>query len=161
MAVYYRLYQNKRKGEQYDYWYARATQPQTVGLDQISDIIQRNCTVKQSDVKAVLTELVEVMTDQLQAGNRVKLDGFGAFKVGIRSKGEKNLEDFSVARDVRSVHLLFRPETHVTADRKRVRTFLTGVVVKELPDYAAPTSATPSKPGGGDTGTTDPGDQTP
>lgn len=160
MAVYYRLYQNKRKGDQYDHWYARATQPQTVGLDKIADIIQRNCTVKQSDVRAVLAELVEVMTDQLQAGNRVKLDGFGAFKVGIRSKGSEKLEDFSVARNVRSVHVLFRPETHIGADHTRVKTFLSGIVVQELPDYAAP-SATPSNPSGGDQGGTDPGDQTP
>lgn len=162
MAVYYRMYQNKRKGEQYGYWYARASQPQSVGLDAIAESIQRNCTVKRSDVKAVLTELVEVMTEELQAGNRVKLDGFGSFKIGIRCRGEKLLKDFSVANNVRSVHVLFQPETHVGADKTRVRTFLSGLVVKELPDYTAP--AEPSDDSGAGSGTPsggDDGDDTP
>lgn len=163
MAVYYRMYQNKRKGEQYGYWYARATQPQSVGLDAIAESIQRNCTVKRSDVKAVLTELVEVMTEELQAGNRVKLDGFGSFKIGIRCRGEKQLKDFSVANNVRSVHVLFQPETHVGADKTRVRTFLSGLVVKELPDYTAPAEPSEDSGAGGDTpsGGGDDGDDTP
>jgi nucleoid DNA-binding protein len=36
---------------------------------------------------AVLEELVEVMKDQMQDSKRVKLDGFGSFKIGIESKG--------------------------------------------------------------------------
>ena len=82
MAVFYKLYQSKRTGNSFNKWYARATQPTTVDLEKIADIVQQNCSLKRSDVKAVLSELVEVMTDQLQAGNRVKLNGFGTFKIG-------------------------------------------------------------------------------
>lgn len=165
MAVFYKLYQSKRTGKSYDKWYARATQPTTVDLEKIADIVQQNCSLKRSDVKAVLSELVEVMTDQLQAGNRVKLDGFGTFKIGLRSKGANAPEEFSVQRHVVSAHVLFLPQARVGADGKRVKTFLAGVKVQELPDYPAPAAAgggkddpsTPVTPGGG----TEPGDQTP
>ena len=140
MAVFYRLYQNKRSGAKHDYWYARAAHPQTVNLEKIAEIVQQNCSVKGSDVRAVLSELVEVMTLQLQAGNRVKLDGFGTFKIGLCSTGVEKAEDFSVARNVEPVHLLFLPVSRVGADGRHVRTFLAGTVVKELPDYTAPAS---------------------
>lgn len=167
MAVYYRMYQNKRRGDKYDYWYARAAQPQTVNLDLIAELVQQNCSLKRSDVKAVLTELVEVMTYQLQAGNKVKLDGFGSFKIGLRTSGVKNLADFSVTRNVKSVHLLFLPEAHVGADGKHIKTFLAGTMVKELTDYAQPSSSSipAGKPGqeGGNAGQDghNPGDSTP
>lgn len=81
MAVFYQLYQNKRTGSTTkDKWYARAKVIGTKDLRDIAEIIQRNASVKRSDVMAVLTELPEVMGDMLLAGYRVKLNGFGAFK---------------------------------------------------------------------------------
>ena len=87
----------------------------------------------------MLTELVEVMRDELQASRRVKLDGFGSFKIGLSSKGADNLKDFSVAKNVKSLHVLFMPELHISPDKTRTKTFLTGTVLKQysgqdLPD---------------------------
>lgn len=167
MAVFFKLNQSKRPDKSYDKWYARATQPTTVDLEKIADIVQQNCSLKRSDVKAVLSELVDVMTEQLQAGNRVKLDGFGTFKIGLCSKGADSPEDFSVQRHVVSAHVLFQPQARVGADGKRVKTFLAGVKVQELPDYAAPAASGGSKgdekedPAGPSEPGTEPGDQTP
>ena len=73
MAVFYRLYQNNNenfvnKGK----WYARATMTETVDMKKLAERIQRNCTAKRSDVWAVLTELVEVMQDELQASRETR-----------------------------------------------------------------------------------------
>ena len=124
MAVFYRLYQNNNeyfvnKGK----WYARATMTETVDMKKLAERIQRNCTAKRSDVWAVLTELVEVMQDELQASHRVKLDGFGAFKIGIQSKAK-------------GLRVIFQPETKISADKTRTRTFLTGCTVQEAPKNA-------------------------
>ena len=88
MSVFYRLHQDKsqntvRSGK----WYARAVATSVVDTRKLAEIMQRNCTVKKSDILAVLDELVETMRDQLQDSKRVKLDGFGSFKIGIRSCG--------------------------------------------------------------------------
>ena len=78
MSVFYRLHQDQSTGtKRSGKWYARAVPTACIGTRQLAEIIQRNCTVKKSDVMAVLKELVEVMKDQMQDSKRVKLDGFG------------------------------------------------------------------------------------
>ena len=79
MAVFYRLSQvtsPKQKG--YGKWYPRAVMTTTVDTNELANIMQRNCTVKKSDIVAVITELIETMQDQLQDSKRVKLNGFGS-----------------------------------------------------------------------------------
>ena len=79
MSVFYRLHQDQSTGtKRSGKWYARAVPTACIGTRQLAEIIQRNCTVKKSDVMAVLEELVEVMKDQMQDSKRVKLDGFGS-----------------------------------------------------------------------------------
>ena len=139
MAVSYKLYQNKSEKSLYKgKWYARAVVNGVVNLNQMADIIQRNCTAKKSDVLAVLTELVEVMQNELQAGHRVKIDGFGSFKIGIASTPADSAAKWTVAQNVRGLRLNFQPEVHVSADKKRIKTFLTGIKLQELTDYKEP-----------------------
>ena len=134
--ISYKLYQNTRKNSStIGQWYARAAITGTTNLEKLAERIQRNCTAKKSDVLAVLTELVEVMTDELQAGHRVKLDGFGAFKIGIRSKGAESAKQFTVSKHITGVRCNFQPEVKKSADGSRVKTFLTGVQVGEATDY--------------------------
>ena len=101
MSVFYRLHQDKSTGtKRSGKWYARAVPTAVIGTRQLAEIIQRNCTVKKSDVMAVLEELVEVMKDQMQDSKRVKLDGFGSFKIGIESKGAQTAGKYSVSEHV-------------------------------------------------------------
>lgn len=138
MAVMYKLYQeiketSKFKGK----WYARAVITDVVDTDVLADRIQRNCSMKRSDVKAVLTELVEVMNDELQASHRVKLDGFGSFKIGLTTKPADTPKDFTAATNVVGMRVNFMPETHFNrANRTRSKAFITGATVKEAPKYA-------------------------
>ena len=88
MSVYYRLYQNKLKNSKvYGKYFARAVHTDMVDLDDIAEIIERNCTLKRSDVKACLTELVEVMRDKMQSSNKVRINGLGIFKINVKSTG--------------------------------------------------------------------------
>ena len=76
MAVFYRLYQDTKKDSKFKgMWYARSIVTDVVDTEVLAERIQRNCSMKKSDVQAVLTELVEVMNDELQASHRVKLYG--------------------------------------------------------------------------------------
>lgn len=97
----YKLYQDKRKGVPTSgLWYARAIHPQVIETDALAERIQRNCTVKRSDVVAVLSELVEVMQDELQQSRVVKLNGFGSFKIGLRTRPAAKAFDFNVPGNV-------------------------------------------------------------
>ena len=134
MAVFYRLHQDQSTGtKRSGKWYARAVPTAVIGTRQLAEIIQRNCTVKKSDVMAVLEELVEVMKDQMQDSKRVKLDGFGSFKIGIESKGAQTAGKYSVSEHVKGLHVVFMPERTTDSGGNRSKQFLQGARVEELP----------------------------
>ncbi len=134
MAVFYRLMKNNNsKSAQYGKWYAKAVATQVMGTDEIAEVIQRNCSVKKSDVKAVLEELVEVMNSALQDSKRVKLDGFGSFKIGLKTAPADSASEFNVRDNVTSLRVNFQPIAKVDSNGTRSKVFLTGTSVKELP----------------------------
>ena len=57
MAVNYKIYQSKANNASKGLYYARAAYRESVGLKKLAEIMQANCTVKYSDILAVLTEL--------------------------------------------------------------------------------------------------------
>ncbi|WP_277070434.1 HU family DNA-binding protein [Prevotella corporis] len=153
MAIKYRMYQDKRKkSKTKGNWYARAVMKGTVGVKELSERISERCTVTESDIVAVLCALVKEMAYDLKNGHRVKLDGFGSFKVGIRSRGVSNSKDFSVAKNIYDPHIIFRPDSHKGADKHYIKTFLEGVKMEEDDKYAG--AGDDGKTGG--TGSNDP-----
>lgn len=131
MALLYKLVRDNRKDSN-NLWYGKAVQINSIDMEGIAEIIQRNCTVKKSDVLAVLTELVETMTDQLQNSVTVKLDGFGTFKIGLKTVGAVKAEDFSVSRNVRGLRVNFLSEGKKDIYTGKVtRKFLQGAVLQK------------------------------
>ena len=80
------------------------------------------------------------MQDQLQNSKRVKLNGFGSFKIGITSGGAQTAADFDVRKDIKSLHVLFQPETKTDTNGQRQKTFISGCAVQEAPKNAVDTS---------------------
>ena len=139
MSVKYRLYRNNISNTgTHRKWYARAVVSRTVGIDEIAARIQDGCTVKRSDVLAVLCELSEAVRDELLAGNRVVLPGLGSFKVGLASAPADTPDEWTPARHLRGAHIVFRPETadsYASGRRSRSPKALCGLEVEELPRY--------------------------
>ena len=129
MSVKYKLVQDNRttsvnKGK----WYGRAVINDVVHLEDISQEIQDNTSAKQADVWAVLKELVNSVNRHLQNGDRVVLDGFGSFKVGLKTKPADTPTDFTPGANIVGARVNFQPETHWTAtDRKHRKQFLVGL----------------------------------
>ena len=76
----YKIYMNNNKKnlKTYKKFYARAVHLGTAQLADMAEKIQASCSVKKSDVLAVLTELAEVMTTELQDSKVVKIAGLGS-----------------------------------------------------------------------------------
>ena len=143
MAVLYRLSQNKMEGSKaFGKWYAQAVMTGVVDTNALATIMQRNCTVKKADILAVITELIETMQDQLQDSKRVKLDGFGSFKIGIENEkgGALTAAEFSTTKNVKGLHVLFLPEVKTDSTGTRQKTFITGCTVQEAPKNLVDTS---------------------
>ena len=137
MPIFYKLSQDKRltsatKGK----WFGRSVVTNMIDTNGLAEIMQRNCTVKKSDILAVLAELVETMTDQLQQSARVKLDGFGSFKIGIKGTGSATVKEYSVAKNVKGLRVNFQPECSTDGNGTRSKKFLDGATVTEAPKNA-------------------------
>lgn len=148
MTVFYKMYQdNRTNSKNKGKWYARAKHTQVVDLNQLAEIMQRNSTVKKSDIMAVLTELVETMRDQLLDSKVVRVNGLGTFKIGIRTTGADKLEDFKINKNVVGTKLNFTPVTVLGKDKHRQKPILDGCKLALLPGNnhtaAAPVSAEP------------------
>ena len=144
MPIFYKLSQDKRltsatKGK----WFGRSVVTNMIDTNGLAEIMQRNCTVKKSDILAVLSELVETMTDQLQQSVRVKLDGFGSFKIGIKSTGSDTVKDYSVAKNVKGLRVNFQPERSTDSNGTRNKKFLEGATVTEAPKNGVVAEQTP------------------
>ena len=136
MSVYYKIYQNNNKNSKNNgLWFARAAMVETDTTDDLAKNIMEKCTVNEADVSAVIRALISVMTRSLQASHRVKLPGFGTFKLGISSTPATERKDFTPAKNIKNVHIIFTPELKKGYDGSRTRTFLNGTHVKELPKY--------------------------
>lgn len=152
MAVFYKVYQdNRNQSKTKGQWYGRAVMIDTDYTDDIAKRIMEKCTVNEADVLAVIRALVNEITRSLQSSHRVKLPGFGTFKLGLTTRGAKDRESFSVSENVKGVHVLFQPEVKVSQDGNRTKTFLAGTKVRELvKDIKESTNAdAPSTPGEG------------
>ena len=91
-----------------------------VGTDEIAEFIQRQASVKKSDIKAVLQELGEAMKHFFEMGQKIKLEGIGILKVGFSSIGVAKAEECS-ASTITTRRILFQPETErvVVGQQKR------------------------------------------
>lgn len=141
MAVLYKFHLIKGKKSNISGMYVvRSLMTNTTDLNALADRIQRNCTAKRSDVLAVLTELVEVMKDELQASHAVKLDGFGTFRIGINAKSIADPTVFNVNKHVKKLHVNFFSEVSGGGPKgiKRNRQFIDGVKLQQYdPDVDA------------------------
>ena len=90
-----------------------------------------------------LYKLIQNTNEHMPAANgkwyaRVHIDGFGTFKIGLSSKGASVVKDFSITENLKSVRVLFQPETSVdSGTHKRVRPMLSGLSFQNSADLAS------------------------
>ena len=95
----------------YGKWFATAVYDQRfIETEQLADFIQKQASVKKSDIKAVLDELGDAMKHYFELGQKVKLTGIGIFKVGFSSIGCAVKDDCG-AQTITTRRVLFQPET--------------------------------------------------
>lgn len=113
MAVKYKLVQNKISGhDSFGKYYARSVKAGEVGMKEIERIIEQNCSLKRSDVRAVVCELVDTIKDKLQDGYTVDLDELGRLSLGVKSVGVYRAADFNVRQHITGVSVNYRPCSH-------------------------------------------------
>ena len=133
MAVNIQLRQdNRQNAEHPGYWYAHSVNNGTINGTELAEVIQRNCSLKRSDVVAVLTELAELTKQFLQSSHRVHLDGIGSLMVGVNGRGVSDPANFRPSRDITGLHLTFLPEKVKAGEgRPKIPRLLDGCKVRK------------------------------
>lgn len=106
---------------------ARAVHGQVIDTEAIAAIIQENCTLKRSDILAVLSELEDVLVRSLQQGDIVKLNHLGRLKLEIVGRPVAHPSDFVAEKHIRGVKLHLIPESRNGSQR-----LYEGIRYKEL-----------------------------
>ena len=125
MPVIVDLYQDNRKNGT-NLWYGRSWHPGILDTRALAQRIERNVSVKESDVYAVLIELAAVMSYELQNSNKIHLDRFGYFSIALRSSGAMSKDKWSVDENIKNAKCIFTPEytraTNATTGRAQLAT---------------------------------------
>ena len=104
MALNIRLQRNEIKSNaNYGKYYARVVNLDEVTIDDFSKEIQGNCSMKESDVLAVLKELQVTMKRHLQEGRTVVLPEIGRLKLSVESECVDNPRDFNLKKHIKRV----------------------------------------------------------
>ena len=138
MTVFVKKYQNNNENmtKSYRKWYGRTVMVDKVEIEELANEIQENCTVKRSDVLAVLSELGPSIKKVVQRSMKVTIPYLGTFKLGVKTVGADSAEEFDVAKNVKAVSVKFFPETKVE-NGHRVKELTRGARVSELPKHMA------------------------
>lgn len=148
MSVKYRKVVNNRKGSKTQgKIYGRAVVSDTINTKKLCQNIRDRCTLTEPDVVAVVSALVTEVTAQLALGNRVVLDGFGSFKVGLNTSPADTAKKFTSANIV-GMHVIFQSAIEMQQG-KRVKTLLKDVKVEELVEYKGLNGSEGGSPSGG------------
>lgn len=157
MAIY-KVYQDKRQtisgqpNPYYKKWYGKAVHlPRVVDTLELARRVQKNVSVKISDVYAVLREASDVINVALLNSERVKLDGIGSFKAAISTTPADTADEFKAANNISKSRIIFTPELdpeRTDASSRKDKTLLRGIRW----DKASAILAADSGEGGGDEG---------
>ena len=150
MSVKIRKVVNNRKGSKTQgKVYGRAVVSDTINTKKLCQNIRDRCTLTEPDVVAVVSALITEVTGQLALGNRVVLDGFGSFKVGLSSTPADSAKKFTSA-NIKCLRVIFQPAIEMI-NGKRVKTLLKEVRVEELAEYKGLNDEDTGTPSGGGT----------
>ena len=111
MAVKYSLSEkgNPQKPEQPKKWYANAKSAGELTFKKLSrEISEGSTTVSDTDVLAVLNDLIKVLRRHLENGEIVRLGDFGSFQISIGSEGAETEAKFHQSL-IKTKKVTFRP----------------------------------------------------
>ena len=99
----------------------------------IAEKISKRCTLTEPDIIAVINALETEIAYGLADSKRIVLDGFGSFKVGIKTTPADSPKKFGNGNIV-GMHVNFLPAVEMYMN-KRMKSMLRSVKVEEMTEY--------------------------
>ena len=133
MAKFRKVKNNRKNSPTKGMIYGRAVVNKVVHTRAIAKKITERCTVTEPDILAVINALMTEISANIADGNKVVLDEFGSFKLGIRTSPAVNAKKFTSA-NIKNMYVIYSPYT-VMDQGKRVKPMLSGIKMEEMTEY--------------------------
>lgn len=99
---------NPRQPDEPAKFYAQAQARGEMGIREMAERIQRECTVTRADTMAVLTALEDAVSEGLQGGEIVRLGELGSLQVSLSGQGAETEDKYHDGL-IERARILFRP----------------------------------------------------
>lgn len=133
MAKFRKVKNNRKNSPTKGMIYGRAVVNKVVHTRAIAKKITERCTVTEPDILAVINALMTEISANIADGNKVVLDEFGSFKLGIRTSPAVNAKKFTSA-NIKAMYIIYSPYS-VMDQGKRVKPMLSGIKMEEMTEY--------------------------
>lgn len=133
MAKFRKVKNNRKNSPTRGMIYGRAVVNKVVHTSAIAKKITERCTVTEPDILAVINALMTEISANIADGNKVVLDEFGSFKLGIRTTPAESARKFTEA-NIKNKYIIYSPYT-VMEQGRRVKPMLSGIKMEELTEY--------------------------
>lgn len=120
---FYKVQNNNEKSDQFGKWYGRTHMLGTAGINELMQQIQNRCTVRESDIYAVLSELSDSIASVLSMGYQVRIPGLGIIHTTITTEPADTKEEFT-DDNIKKLNVKFRAERPQTQIGNRTATIL-------------------------------------
>lgn len=133
MAKFRKVKNNRKNSPTRGMIYGRAVVNRVVHTSAIAKNITERCTVTEPDILAVINALMTEISANIAEGNKVVLDNFGSFKLGIRTSPAVSAKKFTSA-NIKAMYIIYSPYS-VMDQGKRVKPMLSGIKMEEMTEY--------------------------
>lgn len=133
MAKFRKVKNNRKNSPTRGMIYGRAVVNRVVHTSAIAKNITERCTVTEPDILAVINALMTEIAANIAEGNKVVLDNFGSFKLGIRTSPAVSAKKFTSA-NIKAMYIIYSPYS-VMDQGKRVKPMLSGIKMEEMTEY--------------------------
>ncbi|MPL70226.1 hypothetical protein SDC9_15981 [bioreactor metagenome] len=123
-------------------WLARIFHNETVGFEEIAEMISETSTLSAGDILNTLRQLETVVTWNLLQGNPVELGDLGKFYFKITAKAVDTLEEVT-AETITRKYVRFRPSKRFYKKLRETKTTFVDLDIKGLPSKTGNETPTP------------------
>ncbi len=123
-------------------WLARIFHNETVGFEEIAEMISETSTLSAGDILNTLRQLETVVTWNLLQGNPVELGDLGKFYFKITAKAVDTLEEVT-AETITRKYVRFRPSKRFYKKLRETKTTIIDIDIKGLQSKTGNETPTP------------------
>lgn len=135
MAILIKLMRNRMPHDKNcGKWFAKTVSTGVTHTEDIARKIESGTTFTRGEVRGLMDALTDTMTEMLQDGKTVVIDGFGRFRLAAESLSAENPENFRLCTNIKGIRCHFMPVGRKSGRHGRLKkTFCENAEVKFAP----------------------------